>query len=249
MSNVLIATTVAATGEADAPYNLATFTLVLMREGETQIEAKEKITTLAEEFYAILDDLENNLGVKIVKDSLTANPSSQLNQVWENGVRVVKGHNSYYHITFQVSTLDKVSLVYDKLSNLDGIQMSSPHFSLKNSDKLNGKALAKAWLKVTARFAEECKVLGLNPEDFQVASWETSYSDSHRTGRRLSAAKSARGIQLQSFSDLGGGEAAIESAPGAAFATGSSPAVLEIVVGRASVEVNLNVSYVKKAGH
>lgn len=250
MSNVLIATTVAATGEADAPYNLATFTLVLMREEATQVEAKEKLVVASEEFHAVLNNLENNLEVKVVKGSLTANPSVNLNQVWEDNVRVIKGYNAFYHITFQVSSLDKVSLVYDKLSSLKGVQMNSPHFSLKNSDKLNGKALAKAWVKVSERFAEECKVLGLSPEDFQVASWETSYSDSHRTGRRLSAAKSARGALLQS-SALGGME--IESsAPGAAFSAGATttaPAVLEIVVGRASVEVNLNVSYVRKTGH
>ena len=148
-------------------------------------------------------------------------------------------------------------MAYANLSVLEGVQNATPNFSLKNTEKLNVKALAKAWEKVFKRFADECKVLGLSPDDYRVASWEVSYSDSHRTGRSARAARSSRGNTLalasagpsaMMMSAVGGD---LEGAPvGATMDLGgsapSAPALLEIVVGKASVTVNLNVSYVKK---
>jgi uncharacterized protein YggE len=249
MTNVLIATTVAAIGEAETPYNLATFSLSIFREGETQVEAKEKLSLAVEEFQKVLDSLEADLAIKIVKGSLVATPQIQPNYVWDANVRVIKGYHAYYNVRFDIANMNLVSTIYDSLSVIEGISLNSPHFSLKNPDKLNNKALSSAWKKVTERFASECKVLGLNPEDFIVASWETSYSDSVRTSNRRNAIRAASAGSIELAGDVLE-SAASEPTIGATMAS-SAPAkpkapVLEIVVGKARVVVNLNVSYIRK---
>jgi hypothetical protein len=78
---------------------------------------------------------------------------------------------------------------------------------------------------VTARFADECETLSLNAADYEVATWEVTYSDTHRGMSR----------GRKSFS-------AMNESPliGAAY---SASAPIELVSGQAQVSVNLNVGF------
>ena len=139
----------------------------------------------------------------------------------------------------------KVAKVYDALTSIPKVSVMQPAFSLKNGDRLNKRALKVAQKKVEERFAMECEILGLTPAEFEIASWETSYSDSQRSdrvakGTRLMAAGSARG-GAQNYS------ASYDDAEGGAIESVSQEPSIGFTVGLASVTVNLEVGYIRKA--
>ena len=83
----------------------------------------------------------------------------------------------------------------------------------------------------------ECDVLGLDSTDFEIGTWEVSYSDSHRAPK----------VRLQSKAMTAGapgaprgGSAAIESV--SSFGSAGEPAI-NFVAGLAHVTVNLEVGY------
>jgi hypothetical protein len=117
-----------------------------------------------------------------------------------------------------------------------------PAFSLKNHDRLNKRALKAAQKKVVERFAMECEILGLNPAEFEIASWEATYSDSQRSDRV------AKGTRLAAMSARGGGAVAQSySADSIESAAAPEEPAIGFTVGLASVTANLEVGYIRKA--
>lgn len=239
------ATTVAANGESKADYNLAGFSLSLTSLEETVPLAKAALKKKVEELAAALDAMKTKLDVEFVKNSIRSSSSVHPIHEWEQvdgkNQQVFRGHRATYSYSFQVDDLDKVSKVYDTLTSLNEVATSSPYYAIKEStrDRLNKKALKHAFEKVTERFETECAVLGLSPSDFEVYSWETSYSDSRRSDRVAAGAPRAmmaRAASADSYESVG-------SAMGGGQAEDNS---LELVAGQAQVNVNLEVGYARK---
>ncbi len=242
------ATTVSAQGEAKSDYNLATFSLTLDAERPAANTAKILLKKKVDELMAALDVMKQKLNLEFVKNSVQS--SSNVNEIneWSGGKNVFLGYRATYSYSFQIDNLDQVSAVYDVLTSLEEVSVSSPHYSLKNRDKLNKKALKQAFEKVTERFETECKVLGLNPTDFEIASWEATYSDSHRSDRVSNHTRRvgmARATAAMSDDTLESAAAPIGAVAVAAGAPTHEP--LELVIGQASVTVNLEVGYAKRA--
>jgi len=223
----MIVTTVSATGETEGKYDLATFSLVLTAEDAlvpgVKLRLKTKIDELEDALKFIIDDLK----VKLVKDSTRTNMNVQPKYHWDNNNnRVNDGFSGTYTLSFQVESMDKINQIYEALSNLHEVTLHSPSFQLKSVDRLNKKALKNAWKKVTERFADECEVLGLTPTDYEIESWEATYSDSKRpvapAGARLAAAR-----MVQDADEM------VDDA-------------IDITPGAAKVNVGLNVSFKKK---
>lgn len=240
-----ISTTVAAQGQAEAPHNLAHFSLTLKDEGSTVPVAKARLKKQVEALNAALISMKTNLSLEFVKNSLRT--SSNVQQKWEYNQKKREneftGYQATYSVSFTVDDLDKVSEVYDVLTNLDKVQVNHPSFSLKNRDRLNKKALKRAFENVQARFEEECNVMGLRIDDFEVGTWEVTYSDSQRSDRvakgvRAFAAGAPIGAAMEesaSFGAAGGG-------------ADDEDTLLEITPGNATVTVNLEVGYIRRVG-
>lgn len=225
MSSSFAATTVAALGEAKSDFNLATFRLSLTSTKASVPEAKQDLKKKADALQSALDDMKKSLDLEFVKNSVVSSSNVRELREWEKNKDVFKGFQATYTYQFQIDDLDKVSQVYDTLTSLPEISTSSPFYSLKSKEKLNKKALKDAFEKVTDRFAVECGILGLKPEDFEIVTWEASYSDSHRSnvGRRALRASTS----LESAVEMDG-----------------EP--LELVAGQATVTVNLEVAFARK---
>lgn len=234
------ATTVAARGVAESPYTVAGFSLSLSDKGTTVPSAKSKLKTKVEDLNKALEDLRTKLGIEFVKNSVRASSNVQEDYEYKNNKHQFVGYIVNYGFSFQIDDLDKVNEVYDTLTSLAEVKVSSPSFGLKTPqrEKLGKKALKNAFAKATERFETECKVLNLNPNDFEISNWEVTYGDSQR-GNRVAHAMAARATS-NSYQPQDDG---LESAAGGA---GGGTASLELVAGLAEVVVNLEVGYSRR---
>jgi uncharacterized protein YggE len=235
------ATTVAAQGTAEAPYNLAGFSVSLHATGSSVPLAKAKLKKQVDDLVTAIDSMKKDLSLEFVKNSIRSSSNVQEKYEWIKNENVFKGYDATYSYYFQIDDLSKVSKIYDILTSLQDVRASSPHYSLKNIDKLNKKALKHAFEKVTERFESECKVLGLNPADFEIGTWEATYSDSQRSDR-VAAGNARRAVGARSASAA---VAVAAAAPMNDAGGGSEP--LELVTGLASVTANLEVGYARRA--
>jgi uncharacterized protein YggE len=240
------ATTVAAQGTAETKFNQVTFSVHLSEEAQTVPLAKKKLTLAIEGLNESLDAVKKELGLEFVKNSVRTSSSTQ--EHWEyvgkNNNREFQGHIISYSLAFSIDDLDKVSKVYDALTSIPKVKVLPPAFSLKNHDRLNKRALKAAQKKVVERFAMECEILGLNPDEFEIASWEATYSDSQRSDRV--AKMSIRAMNATGGAHAGGAMNYSADSIESAAAAPEEPAI-GFTVGLASVTANLEVGYIRKA--
>lgn len=241
------ATTVAAQGTAETKFNQVTFSVHLSEDGKTVPLAKQKLELAVKGLNEAVEAAKTELGLEFVKNSTRTSSSTQENWEWvgkNNNKRELQGYTMNYSLAFSIDDLDKVAKVYDALTSIPKVQVMQPAFSLKlkNRERLNNRALKAAWKKVTERFVSECEILGLNPADFQIGNWETSYSDSQRSDR---VAKGARVAAMRAGASMGGGAPMADDVVESAAAP-EEPSI-GFTVGLASVTVNLEVGYIRKA--
>jgi len=191
-----------------------------------------------------LGDIKTELGIKFVKNSIRASSNVQEKHEWVKNTNVFRGYEASYHYAFQIDKMDLISDIYDRLTSLAEATVAVPSFDLKNRDKVEKKALKHAWAKVTDRFNSECEVLGLNPSDFEVASWEVTYNDSSRSSRVAAHTRRVGAAMHSPQYDTESLELPIASAAGGAAPSRSEP--LELVVGQAVVTSNLEVGYARR---
>ena len=238
------ATTVAAQGTAETKFDRVTFSVSLSEEANTVPDAKAQLGEAIKVLNEAVDGVKTHLNLEFVKNSVRTSSNTQENWEWtgkNNNKRELRGYTMSYVLSFDVDDLDVVSRVYDALTSIPKISVRQPAFWLKNRDRLNKKALKVAQKKVEERFAMECEILGLQPDQFEIASWETNYSDSQRSDRV------AKGARL-SMMTAGAPAAAARSADvevESAAAPNEEPAI-GFTVGMATVTVNLEVGYIRK---
>lgn len=237
------ATTVAAQGSAETDFNLASFSISLSAEGKTSPAAKTALKRQVDELTAAVEEMKKKLNLEFVKNSVRASSSVQENWQYVKQERKFQGFIANYNFSFHIDDLDKVSQVYDSLTSLEEVTVAAPQFALKSRDKINKKALKDAFSKVSERFETECKVLGLNPSDFEIASWEASYSDSQRSDRVAAHTGRVGAARMSAAATTYSADVNIESAMGGGASGGDEP--LEIVIGKARVTVNLEVGYAR----
>ena len=209
------ATTVSAHGEAEAPYTVAGFSIVLSDVATTVPVAKAKLKKQVETLNQALDSMKTKFNLEYIKNSVRKTSNVQEQYEYRSSRQEFIGYEVTYRFSFQIEELDKVNDIYDLLTSLKDVRVTSPTFGLKpkEREKLNKKAVKNAAVKVTERFETECNVLGLNSSDFEIVSWEVTYSDSQRNNR-IAHAMHAR---------------------------------IDLEAGLASVVVNLEIGYAKRA--
>ena len=187
------ATTVAAQGIAEDVFNHATFNVSLSGLSDTPVAAKQLLAGAIEQLNATVENMKTKLGLEFVKNSVTKNSNVSPHYEWDDDKRVqeFKGHQVSFGMSFSIDDLESVNGVYDTLTSLETVgdnvrvTVGAVIFSItsRTRDRLNKKALKKAFKNVQDRFDAECQVLGLVSSDFEIATWEISYSDSRRSDR------------------------------------------------------------------
>ncbi len=230
-----VVTSVAASGEAEAPYNLVGFNVSLSEVASSVPLAKLKLKNKIETLDAALTQLLSDLKIEMVKNSLRTSSHAAEKHEWVKSEHKLLGQEVTYNLSFQIDDMERVNEVYDALTSLDHIRVGQPVFTLKNREKLNKKALKNAFEKVKARFEMECGVLNLAPVDYEISTWEATYSDSHRSPKAP-----VRAFAMAAGAPVG----AVSAAPEGVL--GGSAGGINIVSGLAHVTVNLEVSYQPK---
>lgn len=249
-------TTVAAQGEAEAPFNLAGFSLQLTSLASTVPTAKKQLGSAITELNNSVELMKAKLGLEFVKNSVRSNSHVREQHEWRNNVNEFLGYEVTYSLSFEITELDQVSRVYDTLTSLDSVadgkrvkmSVGSPNFSVKRQtrERLNKKALKEAFARVTNRFEAECQVLGLNPTNFEVGTWEVNYSDSRRAPKAPHAmAMRAQSSRVGASAQGGASNDLVESSSFDDAGDSSDPAI-SFNVGLAIVEVNLEVAFQRK---
>ena len=95
---------------------------------------------------------------------------------------VDKGYKATYSVSFESTTPDEASNIYDKLLNLEGFTISAPTFRLKKQEGLKLEALKDAWLRLKQRFETECAVVGVDPTNYEILTWHVNYQQNQNVG-------------------------------------------------------------------
>lgn len=222
MKDTVIVTTVSSSGSMTADYNLATFNIGLDHLDDTVPEAKLHLKDKVDQLMLALDNIKSTHQVELVKNSLKTSVNVQPQYEYNNKTSKSKlvGFMASYMMSFKISDMDKVSLVYDELTSLPEVTVQNPQYQVKHADKLKKKALEKAWKSVEERFTEECEVLGLKREKYEVISWRVNYNDHSREyGAKVMALSAGASRSM------------------------AAPDPIDLVSGQANIMVDLSVNY------
>jgi uncharacterized protein YggE len=235
-------TSVAATGEAEAPFNLVGFNVSLSEVASSVPMAKAKLKGKIAALDTALSQLLAGLKIEMVKNSLRVSSHAAEKHEWIKQEHKLLGQEVTYNLSFQIDDMEHVNAVYDALTSLDHVTVGQPSYTIKNREKLNKKALKNAFDKAQARFEMECGIFNLNPADFEISTWEVNYSDSRRNPRVVARAYAA-GVVADS-AGAAHGEDVVEGSM-----LGSDGDGINLVSGLANVTVNLEVTYQPRTTH
>lgn len=107
-----------------------------------------------------LDILEKEFGVDR-KDLVTGHMVSNPYYEWENGKRILVGQMASQSVQITLSDLDNVGKIYDRLSLLDSLSVSSISFSRKDTSAEKREARVKAVENARAKAEAYAEGLGL----------------------------------------------------------------------------------------
>ena len=222
-------TSISARGFVVADFDTATFSLSFNEFAPKAREAKTKLKKGVEKITTAIDALKKK-GLEIMATYYRSNISVQPNQVYDQNTRAWKaaGQKATYTVTFQTSTLEMVNEVYDVLSELDVNEytVNSPTYSVRAEAALKQQALEDAWKVAQVLFANQCGVLGFDPKNFSVTTWQVNYGGNEHHGF-------AKGRNFTNGLAAGGG------------AGGGEDDAIELNAGRAVVDVVLTANYSK----
>ncbi len=225
MENV---TAISARGFVVADYDTAKFTFSFSEYANKAKDAKALLKKGVEKVNAAMAFLRDK-GLTTLVSTFHTSTSVQPNWVYNQNTRQnqMDGQKATYTLVFQTPSLELVSEAYDVLSDLDVKEctLNSPTFLVRAEAALKQQALEDAWKVAQVLFGNQCKTLGLDPNNFSVTSWGVDYSGRDRgfsKGRNM-------------MNSAGGG-----------YGDGDDDTI-ELVSGKALVEVILTANYSRKA--
>lgn len=224
-----VVTSIVAGGFVVAEYDTAHFSLSFNEYAPKAKAAKAKLKKGVERVNAALADLKER-GLVMVTGTYLTGPTVTPNDVYDRvkQVNVRDGQRATYNVSFQTQNMELVNEIYDELSDLDlnEINVPSPTYSVKAIAALKQQALEDAWRVAQVLFANQCSVLGLDVNNFNVATWQVNYSGQEYGGK-------FRNSTVALNANFGGG--------------GDDDDAIAINAGKAKVQVNLTVNYTRKS--
>lgn len=187
-------TTVASSGSATTDYDIAFFNLITHVDEATQPLAKaalkDRVAELEPKILAILEAYK----VSIIKGTVASMADVKPRHEWRVDRNELIGYRGTYTYDFKTDSMDVISKIYDELGSLHNVTLGVPNFSLKNPDALNKAALKDGWNKVCDRFADQCDIFGLDPNDYDIAHWQVDYSDAPAVKKAATATNTFRAV-------------------------------------------------------
>jgi uncharacterized protein YggE len=222
-------TTVSSSGVATTDYDIAFFSLITHVDETTQPLAKLALKDRLAELEPRIKAIMETYNVSVIKGTLVSAVDVKPRYEWRGDRNELIGYRGTFIYEFKTDSMNVISKIYDELSSLHNVTVCAPNFSLKNPEALNKEALKDAWRKVCDRFSDQCDVLGLDPNNYDVAHWQVDYSD----------------VALTKKAPPGTLRAAANAMP----QTGEEAAedrAIELIIPNTKVTVNLSVSFKRK---
>jgi uncharacterized protein YggE len=216
-----IVTSVRAMGTVETDFDRARFTISLEAKGKTKKEAVRALKAKVAEIDKYIDGMCSDV---IAADSNLSAYGDQ--QIWGEAPRgkkpVAEGHLAWYRRTFATDEMDKVDEIQDALAAHPDGNVAPVSFELKDERPLHKAAVKDAYQNAMRQFQDECEILGKDPKNYEVRSWNVNYQQSHGSQRAMFGVASA------------------SAAP-------EAPAI-ENDAGKASVTININLNFTEKSG-
>ena len=169
-----VVTTVIGTARVVGEFDRVTFNVNIEGAGETSVEAKKKVKIPLEALNTFLKRAETD-GVEFAKDKMTSPFNISRQTVWDDNTNreVFSHYSAVYSLSFTIMGTDHATEMLDNLTEINGLAVGSPVFSMGSDQrsKLYAEALEQAKDNALATFKYECELLGKNPENFEITSW------------------------------------------------------------------------------
>jgi len=222
-----LVTSQSATGFARGKFDTVSFNVDIEGRGRSGPDAKAAVKKPLKALLDALSSLgESGVEFKSDEDQSSLNLSKETRWDEQQGRNIFTGYLASYSLHVESSDVDRASEIQDVLTSVDGIEVDSPTFTLEPEQRreLQKAALKLAVVVVKDRFKQECEVLSLDPEDFEINTFNTNY------GQRRTNSCSNFAMKYESAMDSN--------------SAGGAP--VEIKSGLADVEITLTVSFKRK---
>lgn len=183
--------TVEATGTAKVPFDHVGFSVTITKTNVDGPCAKEDARPVVDQVLSLISELFSGGLTLLVEGSQRVSFSLEPNYVYADRGQVQEGYNAVYAISFRTTDLDRASEIMDRLTSVSGVQVAAPDFRVDDTEALYRSALEDAKRQVDAKFATECAVLDLDPEEFEVCGWNVREAGNARQGKAMAVATMA----------------------------------------------------------
>lgn len=233
MTNVLQIVAVDAHGNAAADHDRVLFTVVATVTKLKLPDVKAEALDANNRFKQTLKDIQALPNVEVDLDTLVMSTQIVKNQVYDRKKNeyVEKGYKAVFTAAFESKSPTEASAVYDLVTDLDGFEVQAPVFKLKHQEGLKRQALEDAHKRLMERFEVECRVMGVDRNNYEVSTWNVNYGNGGHGHLRAMSAK------VSNYS----AQAAVGSA-----GIDDDGEEIQIQAGKAIVTVYLNVSFARK---
>ena len=164
-------------GTAIATFDGAEFNLEVKGAGKTGPRAKENTRAVMNKIYQAVQGLENE-GASFDQDRTRSSLSVEMAYKRTSGGQVFDGYLARFKICLYTEKMDKIAVIHDALTSIEGAEVQSPTFKLNDTQKnrLQDEAFVSAVALGKSRFEIQARALGFDPDDFEIDSWNTYYN-------------------------------------------------------------------------
>lgn len=174
-----------AKGSAETEFVSATFTASVTTQGANGPEAKTAAQPIIEKVKHAIREHAKAAGIDVSRLHTTLGTDIDTHR--QTGEFI--GYKAVWTISFKATNVGQATAVHDALTSIVGAKVPSPVFHVNDSAEVYSIAFTNAVTKAKARFADQCKALGIQPDDYEVRSWTPQEEERH--GKTLSFTENA----------------------------------------------------------
>lgn len=162
---------ISATGAAEAVFTHASFQVTISATAETGPEAKEQARPRIDNVLKVVKDFGEKAAIDTNKLQSRFSVNSYRSHNHNTGLSELRGYSATYELSFNAKNVEEATALHDALTSIKGVDAPSPEFHVEANDTLRQVAFQNAVNSARERFKAQCTALGLDPNNFYIASW------------------------------------------------------------------------------
>ena len=158
---------VTAKGSAETAFTKATYRATVTTSGKTGPAAKDRALPVIEQIRkTILAHAE-----KAALDTGRLKTTFAVDVETHRQTGEFLGYRAVYSAEFSGTNVREAPFVHDALTSIEGVQSGTPVYHVDDGVEVHALAFADAVGKAKAKFAAQCKGLGVDPNFYEVTTW------------------------------------------------------------------------------